>query len=619
MLIIKDALREIKFNKKRFVLLLIIIILSTSFYVGFNLTTKNAPLEIEHSDKESNIMDISTYSSLGFLKSDYDILKKVEGVNGIMMVKFLDVKATTAKDEFEFKVISISENKSKKNNDYINRLTLTNGRYPISINEGLIQEDFFIKNNLSIGDLITLKPEGKNEVKAKKIKIVGTVKNKYEIEDKKNVLYVEERNFGYDYYNELYITLDYKTSYLTDEYDSQVDEYKQKIKNALTPVLNDRYNDIKTITENNISSLQDKLNGYYTLSFPETSLNELINQTSKELEKEKKQLSKLKEPYILVKSKDEIPSFKKIKTEMKEMKKISSIFPLMILITGALSSSILINNKIDNDKKEFETLKKLGYKKVSICFKYILYAFSVSLIGSILGGLIFYKIIPIIFKTTNNLLNLNNTLFAFLITTIISVLIVSLKAIYLSNLSLRKITYNKPYKTKLENTFIWKKLSFSSKIILKDIIKNKKQTLLSIFVITVFSVLIITVFGILNWSEKGKITNIILVFILLIYLITIYYMSKDDVYNSKEEISIIKKLGFYDCEIINFKIKKNIIIILASLVVSLIFISILKLSTSTFRLSFLAFIMTLFIVFIVTLIASIMVYFNLRKEHYNEN
>ncbi len=618
MLIIKDALREIRFNKKRFVLLLIIIILSASFYVGFNLTAKSTPLEVERNDKEGNIMDISISSSLGFLKSDYDILKKIEGINGIMMVRFLNVNATTTKDEFKFKVISINENKSTKDNDYINRLTLTNGRYPISINEGLVQEEFFIKNNLSIGDLITLKPEDKNKLKAKKIKIVGTVKNKYETEDKKNVLYVEERNFGYDYYNGLYVTLDNKTSYLTDEYESYVNEYKEKIKTTLSPVLNDWYKDRKTIIENNISSLQERLNGYYALSFAETSLNELINQTSKELEKEKEQLSKLKKPDILIKSKDEIPTFKKVKTEMNEMKKISSVFSLAILIIGTISSSILTTLKIDNDKKMIGILRSLGYRKISICFKYVLYVFSVNLIGSILGGLLFYKIIPIIFKTTDNPLNLKYTLFAFLITTIISVLIVSLKAICLSNLSLRKITQKKSYKTKLENTFIWKKLSFSSKIILKDIIKNKKQTLLSIFVITVFIVLIITVFGILNWPEKTKVTNIILTFISLIYLITIYYLLKEDVCNSKKEISMVKNLGFYDYEIINFTLKKNTFIIFTSLVVWLIFISIAKISISSFKLSFKAFVTTLFIMFIITLIANTMVYLNLRKSCYNE-
>lgn len=623
--VLKDALREISLNKKRFALLIIIVTLSVGFYVGFTLVGKDVSKIEENYYRQENLMDIKVSATNGFLKDDYDLIKNIDGINGVMLVKSLSVKASTSKDEFSLNAISINENRSKKNNDYINRLTLTSGRYPRGINEGLAQESFLKKNNLSVGDLITLKPNNKNDLKAKKIKIVGTVKSKYETKNG-YFIYLEERDFNYDYYNELYITLNNK--HMNGNYTDYVSKYKQEVKKTLTPVLNERYNTKKITLENNIYLLQESLDEYNNLPFPEASLTELIIQASKDLQATKKELANLKKPELLEESKEEIPTFKKLKTKIKEIKKISSIFPILFLLVGCISSSLLTIRKINEDKKQIMVLKVLGYKAFSIFFKYVLYTFLVSLTGCIVGALLFYKIIPITFKIASDIpglsmkINLKYTLFASLLTITLNVLLVTLKSIYLNALSLKKVAKQKPDKQNdesiLDKTFIWKKLSHRNQIILKTIKQDKIDLILMIIIMVLFSGLIISTFTILNENVATKVKYILLTFTLFLYLVTLYCLLKDNINDLKKEISTLLTLGFYDYEISKYLVIKNMWLVLISLAIGIVFDALITCIIikilPCFSIRILYFLITIIILFAISLIISLVTHFNLKTN-----
>lgn len=175
--IIKNALREISLNKKKFISLLLIIVMGISFYVGLKETPSIMRKSAETYYEEINLFDLKIVSSIGFSKSDKILLKEIKGVKGVSLSKTLDVMAIINNNDYNINISSISENRNLKSDDYINHLILVKGRYPSTINEGLVEEKFLTDNNLSIGDLVTLKPESKDDLKAKKIKIVGVVKN----------------------------------------------------------------------------------------------------------------------------------------------------------------------------------------------------------------------------------------------------------------------------------------------------------------------------------------------------------------------------------------------------------------------------------------------------------
>ena len=94
--ILKDAVREIKLNKKRFISLLLIIVLGSGIYVGLKSTVKDMKDTAKEYYKETNLMDVKINSDVGFDKSDEIRLKNIEGVKGTTLTKTLD--ATTEVD-----------------------------------------------------------------------------------------------------------------------------------------------------------------------------------------------------------------------------------------------------------------------------------------------------------------------------------------------------------------------------------------------------------------------------------------------------------------------------------------------------------------------------------------
>ena len=526
--IIKDTIRKISFNKKRFILLLLLIAIGIGFYVGFKSASVNMQKSAKNYYKENNLMDIKISSSTGFSENDYDLIKKIKNVKGVMMVKAVNAKLTTGKDDFFVKAIGINENKNKKNEDYINRLTLTSGKYPTTVNEGLVEEKFLDDSNLKIGDLITLKIDDDKELKAKKIKIVGTVKNVYHASNEIELstksqkdeyfIYLDQKNFESNYYDEIYVTINgaNKLNTYSQEYEKLVNKYKKKIMDVLTPVINKRHNEVKVQLQNTISSLENNLNHYYTLTLPEDYLNESIKQTSDELNGAKQTLSNLKEAKINVDSRVQIPSFYNFKLETEKINDMANLFASSFLIITIFISSVWIVKIIDEEKKQIATLRAIGYDVASIFFKYITYTLLVCLLGNILGNFIIYKIFLIIlwfcYGSFYNIPSLtmtfewNHVLSAFLITIIPIVLTCILSLLKtIINLPSKIMNFKKRTNKKIilpkRLLPIWKKLSFSNKLVIKNIFRRKKRSILTIIMVISCSILLFSSIYILNSSN----------------------------------------------------------------------------------------------------------------------
>ena len=73
---------------------------------------------------------------------------------------------------------------------------------------------------------------------------------------------------------------------------------------------------------------------------------------------------------------------------------IAKVFPVFFFLVAALVCMTTMTRMVDEQRNEMGTLKALGYSKSHIALKYIIYAFSASVLGSILGcslGIIFYS------------------------------------------------------------------------------------------------------------------------------------------------------------------------------------------------------------------------------------
>ena len=196
---------------------------------------------------------------------------------------------------------------------------------------------------------------------------------------------------------------------------------------------------------------------------------------------------------------------------------ISKVFPVMFFVVAALMSLTSMTRMIDEQRTGIGTLKALGYSKLQISSKYLIYAISATVIGSLLGTVLGYKIIPpIILDAYGVLYDLPARLIVYDGALIITGLLVALiciggGAFYASYRKMRYVPAQlmrpkapKPGKRVfLERiNFIWKRLTFSQKVTIRNIFRYKKRFMMTIIGITGATALILVGFGIKNSVSK---------------------------------------------------------------------------------------------------------------------
>lgn len=413
--ILKNAFIKIKNNKKSFISLIFILILGTGVCVSLNSVSSNMKNTSKKYYDDTNFMDLKLVSTMGFSNDDLIKIKELKEVKGISLIKSLSTNANINDDDYTIKVNSINKDRSKKNNNYMNRLILTSGRYPSTINEGLVEEKLLKEHNVKLGDLITLMPDNINDLRAKKIKIVGTVKSSYHspngnLIDSKNskidyYIYVEENDFNVNYYTEGYVTFKNEKNYDTysKEYNDYIDKNRTEIFNIISESTKNKYDYTVSDLKSSIENLEDSLNLLYSSDVPQELLNESIKKLSNELNDTKNNLKGIPEPKSYTLKRNEMQSFYEYELEIKKISSISKVFSMFFIVAMSLSSLFIIYKFINNERKEIGALRATGYNRLEVSFKYVFYTLLAGSIGCILGSFLFSKVISkIIFMCYKN-------------------------------------------------------------------------------------------------------------------------------------------------------------------------------------------------------------------------
>ena len=515
--ILKDAVRKISLNKGKFFCLLLFIITSSLVFTGLKVAPEEMRKTASSYYKQTNFFDLKITSSIGFTNNDKTSLKQIDGVKAVSLIKTLEVLTTIDDKDYVIKLKSINNNRNLKNEDYINHLSLTSGKYPSTINEGLVEEKFLKENNLKLGDLITLNPDNDEDLRAKKIKIVGTVKNDYPAKSESSnlvdnktidyVMYLDENDFSTNKYNEGFITIKNANKYNTysQKYKNLINGYNEKINKKIKELAKESYASSELSLKEEINTLKGELNELNQTDLPVESLGDSVKQLTEKLKDKEDELNELNNYSVSSEARNNTPSFYEYELEIEKIKSISTIFPYAFLIIVSLVCFSIVANMINEDKQNIINLNIIGYSKFSASFKYVLYSLLIVLLGNLIGGLLFYKLIPLLISllyknlyempVINASINLKYTLISLLITFLISVLIISIKFFALFRKKANKTVKNKNKLLEKINS-MYKKLGFSNKIVLKNIFKNKKGSLINTFIILALTTILITTFGI---------------------------------------------------------------------------------------------------------------------------
>lgn len=190
---------------------------------------------------------------------------------------------------------------------------------------------------------------------------------------------------------------------------------------------------------------------------------------------------------------------------------IAKVFPVFFFLVAALVCMTTMTRMVDEQRNEMGTLKALGYSKLQIASKYIIYALIASILGSILGcSLGMYLFPTVIFNAWNTLYNIDQIKFLFQpglillasgsvtgITLLATLYSIYSELIEMPSQLMRPKAAKAGKKILLERiSFTWKRLSFLQKVTARNIFRYKKRFFMTIIGIAGCSALLVAGFGI---------------------------------------------------------------------------------------------------------------------------
>lgn len=220
----KSILRTVRASLSRFVAIFAIVALGVGFLSGLLASPVDMRLSTDTYCREANLYDIKIQSTQGLTDGDLAAVRAVEGVEGVMPARDMDLVLTSESGEsLTTRLQSIPE-ESLPEEEQLNQLTLVDGRMPSAPGEiavGLTKD--FSGTIPAIGDVLTVNQtendEDVTDALPDSFTVVGTVRSAayFSVETEYTnagtgtidlFAYAPESSFDMDYYTTFYLSVE---------------------------------------------------------------------------------------------------------------------------------------------------------------------------------------------------------------------------------------------------------------------------------------------------------------------------------------------------------------------------------------------------------------------------
>ena len=238
--------------------------------------------------------------------------------------------------------------------------------------------------------------------------------------------------------------------------------------------------------------------------------NTELADAKQKIEDAEEKLSGLGEPkwYVLDRHMNE--SFVTYEDDTERMSDLATVFPIVFFLVAALVCLTTMTRMVDEDRTLIGTFKALGYSNGKIAGRYLKYAASASLIGSIAGIAVGFWLIPtLVWNAYGIVFALPKMTPAFylgigMMSVFATVFITTLSTGIAARNSLRESPADlmRPKAPKIgKRVFleyikpVWSRLSFSQKVTVRNLGLNKRRLLMSLVGILGCTALVVTALG----------------------------------------------------------------------------------------------------------------------------
>lgn len=414
--------------KAQFISMIIMVAIGIGVFIGFNMEWYSLQKDTSSFFEQTAFADYRIYNDAGFTAEDASAIEELDGVDAVARVLNVNVGV---KDTAKSLGLFVAEN------DTVSTMVITEGaEYSLDSEDFWLSDKFAAANGIGLGDTLT--------VVYRNFEISGVVAGLAKSSEfmicvaDENQLMPDYNSYGFVYAS------------------------PKKISSAL--------NGLMIYPQINILSSLDKTE-------MESKIAAALGKTT------------------LVLSKDENYSYAGAQGEIEEGQSMGAILPVLFLLIGVLTMITTMHRITANEKTQIGTLKALGFKNGKILRHYTSYGLVIGLIGALLGvalgfGIAYLVVSPTGMQSTYMdmpVWNLYIPWFCWLVLvaavaflTLISFLSVRSMLRGSAADALRPYTPKKVKPMKIERTKVWNKLSFGSRWNLRDIVRHKSRSLMTL-------------------------------------------------------------------------------------------------------------------------------------------
>lgn len=407
--------------------MILMVAIGVGVFLGFNIEWKSIEADTDAFFESTRYADFRLYSETGFSEEDIEAIQEISGVEAA--TRFLSVNAEV-KGTKKSVALMTSENYT------VSTMLITEGQAYEKSSDGIwLSDQFAEQNDIAIGDTMTLSYKG--------VEISGEVAGLCKSGEMmictadENQLMPDFETFGFAYIS------------------------PEKLEEALGAAFYPQINILSDMTKEEM----------------EEAVSDALGRT------------------IMVTPKEDHVAYAGALSEAEEGKTMGSILPVLFLAIGILTMVTTMHRIAVNEKTQIGTLKALGFRDRRILWHYTSYGFVIGLIGTLLGVLLGYGVAAFIISpdgmmsTYFDLPDWSLVMPGFCVPLLIAT--VALLTL-ISFLSVKKMLRGtaadalRPYVPKamkmlaIEKLPLWERLSFGTKWNLRDVLRHKSRSAMTL-------------------------------------------------------------------------------------------------------------------------------------------
>ena len=513
----KDVWRTFVASKGRMLSIALLMALGSFALIGLKVTSPNMKKTGEHFFKTHQTADLSLISTYSINQTDQDLLNTIKKKNvDIEYGYFKDavIKGTNT----AFRIFS----KPKKISTY----DLIEGKLPTKDGEIALSSTY--KEEYSVGDKINFSEpvdsSGQKQLKEQTYTITGFV-NSSELLSRNRLgnasagtgkldgyAIVPETDFTSNDY--MIARIRYKdlenVSPFSKEYANKISERKAELKELFKDEPEKRLAEIKSQSQAQITQAKQELetalaqtqqmatsNPAEAASVKEATAK--IEAKQKELEESQAMVDNLPAPSYQFYSRREIPGsegYVAYESNINIIHDVSNIFPVALYFMAALVTFVTMGRFVEEERGKAGIFNALGYSSPRIIHKFVIYGLITSITGTTAGVITGHTLLPILIHNTykSDLQLPAFELHFYLGLTLVAFLLGLLSAVLPAFAVAKKELWEKPSQLLLPKppragakivleriTPLWKRLSFTEKVTMRNIFRYKQRMFMTLF------------------------------------------------------------------------------------------------------------------------------------------